>query len=652
MVMKTNTKIFLGVVLSFCLFNTSALANVKLPKLVGNGMVLQRNAEVKIWGWAGNNEPVIVKFLNLQYNTEANNQGQWHIMLPKLSEGGPYQMQIISGDTITLDNILIGDVWLCSGQSNMDLPMRRVSTLYQDEMESANNPFIHYFAVPQTSNLNQLCDDVSAGQWQSISKETIAEVSAVAYFFGKELYAKYKVPIGLLRSSYGGSLIESWMSEEAIRQFPEHYNEMLRCRDTSMVNAVVRKGRQEVANWYATLNANDEGYKTPGMPWYKPDVNVDGWNAMPVPGYWSDNGMRNVNGVVWYRKEFDVPPTMAGKKASLNLGRIVDADSVFVNGAFVGTISYQYPPRRYTIPANILKAGKNTIVVRIINSGGKGGFVPDYRYEIVCDNDTVNLKGNWLAKLGAQMPQLPEQPNFSFKATGLFNAMIHPVLNYAIKGAVWYQGESNTGRPQEYASLLPALINDWRNQFKQPELPFLIVQLPNFGLSPNEPGVSNWAMLREAQLKALRLPNTGLAVTIELGQHNDLHPLRKREVGQRLALVAQKVAYKDNTVVASGPLYQSMSISKKQIVIRFSSVGKGLIINDGGELKQFAIAGEDKKFVWAKARIKRNKVIVWSDQVEKPVAVRYAWADNPAGANLFNKEGLPASPFRTDKWER
>jgi sialate O-acetylesterase len=634
------------------LFNASALANIKLPKLVGNGIVLQRQATVKIWGWAGKNEPVTVQFLNQQYVTAANNEGQWQVELSNLEPGGPYQMQLISGDTITLNNILVGDVWLCSGQSNMDLPMRRVSTLYGDEMEHANNPFIHYFAVPQTSNLNQLCDDVSSGQWVDINKETIAEVSAVAYLFGKELYAKYQVPIGLIRSSYGGSPIETWMSEEAVKPFPEHYNELLRCRDTSMVNAVVRKGRQDVANWYATLNARDMGYRTPGMPWYKPDLNADGWNTMPVPGYWSDNGLKDVNGVVWYRKAFEVPSTLVGKKANLNLGRIVDADSVFVNGTFVGTTSYQYPPRRYTIPANILKAGSNTIVVRVINSGGRGGFVPDYRYEIVCDNDTVNLKGNWLAKLGAQMPQLPEQPNFSFKATGLFNAMIRPVLNYAIKGAIWYQGESNTGRPQEYASLLPALINDWRSQFQQPGLPFLIVQLPNFGFSPSEPGQSNWAMLREAQLKALALPNTGLAVTIELGQQNDLHPLRKREVGQRLALQARKVAYHDKHVVASGPLYQSMSISKNQIVIRFSNVGKGLLANDGGELKQFAIAGSDKKFVWAKARIKGNKLIVWSDQVDKPVAVRYAWADNPSGANLYNREGLPASPFRTDNWDR
>jgi sialate O-acetylesterase len=354
-----------------------------------------------------------------------------------------------------------------------------------------------------------------------------------------------------------------------------------------------------------------------------------------------------VNGVVWFRKNIQIPASMAGQTALLNLGRIVDADSVFLNGSLVGTTGYQYPPRRYQIPAGVLKEGRNTLVIRVINNTGKGGFVPDKPYELIAARGTIDLKGDWQYRLGAVMEPLAGQTFIRWKPAGLFNAMIHPLLKYRIKGAIWYQGESNTKNPAEYRDLFPAMILDWRKHWKEGDFPFLFVQLANFMEVRNQPSESDWAMLREAQQRALSVPQTGMAVTIDIGEWNDIHPLNKKDVGKRLARAAQNIAYGHKKVVCSGPVFQSMEINGHKAVLSFANSGKRLKTKGGGTLKGFAVAGPDRRFVWAEARIKKNKVIVSSPEVTNPVTVRYAWADNPE-ANLYNKQDLPAAPFRTD----
>jgi sialate O-acetylesterase len=344
---------------------------------------------------------------------------------------------------------------------------------------------------------------------------------------------------------------------------------------------------------------------------------------------------------------------MIGKPARVFLGRIVDADILYINGKQVGNTTYQYPQRRYNVPADILKAGKNIFVVKVTNNNGKGGFVPDKPYCLFVDNDTVDLKGYWQYKVGEVYGQRGEFSGGGINAQGqptaLYNAMVAPLINYTIKGFLWYQGEANTGRAEEYAKLQPAQIVDWRNKWNRDDLPFLFVQLPNYMDANYLPSESQWATLRESQLKSLSVPNTGMAVAIDLGEWNDIHPDNKKDVGERLALIAEKIAYGENNIVYSGPVYQSATIDGNKITISFSNIGSGLITSDGEELNQFAIAGADKKFVWAKAKIEGDKVIVWNDDVANPMYIRYAWADNPDRANLFNKEGLPASPFRTDK---
>jgi sialate O-acetylesterase len=341
---------------------------------------------------------------------------------------------------------------------------------------------------------------------------------------------------------------------------------------------------------------------------------------------------------------------MAGKPAKVFLGRIVDADVLYINGRQIGQTTYMYPQRRYTVPAGVLKTGRNSFVVKVTNHGGKGGFVPDKPYCIFAGSDTIDLKGYWQYKVGEVYEPRPVAMHINpqNQPTALFNAMIAPLTNYTIKGFLWYQGEANTNKPAEYARLQPAQIHDWRRQWQQGELPFLFVQLPGFMDMNYLPSESQWAVLRESQLRSLSVPNTAMAVAIDAGEWNDIHPDNKKVVGERLALAALNVAYGEKNIEHSGPLFKSATVDGSKMVIEFTHTGSGLLSIDDEPLSQFAIAGADKKFVWADARIEGDKVVVWSDRVTQPLYVRYAWADNPAGANLYNKEGLPASPFRTD----
>jgi len=438
------------------------------------------------------------------------------------------------------------------------------------------------------------------------------------------------VPIGIINSSVGGTPIESWISEAGLKEFPAYV------KDTS----------KTIAQPAAQKKSTDRGLIE---KWSDPSYHPKGWKRFAIPGYWEDQGLKDLNGVVWFRREIDIPASLAGMPAHLFLGRIVDADQVFVNGEQVGNITYQYPPRRYPVKNGLLKAGKNLLVIRVTNTAGKGGFVPDKRYELLVGNQTFDLQGDWNYKVGEVFPPKidPPAPN-QFPPTSLYNAMIAPFTSYGLKGIVWYQGESNAGKPEIYERLLPALANDWRTQFKQPEIPFLYVQLPGFLDRNFLPSESNWALLREGQRKSLTIPKSGMVVTLDLGEWNDIHPLTKKPIGERLALAARKLAYGEN-IVSSGPIYTSHKIEGNRVRIHFSETGSGLSINqqDEDELTYFAIAGKDKKFVWAKAIIEGDSVVVWSDEVPEPLVVRYAWADNPEGANLINREGLPASPFQT-----
>lgn len=647
--MKSSVKIFKSVLCFYVfLLTQTAFCEVRLPGLISDGMVLQRNAKVKIWGWALPDEKIAINFKGKKYNTTTSKCGKWAITLSPMKAGGPFNMKINGSNNIIIKDILIGDVWICSGQSNMEISMKRVSPLYESEIVNSENIYIRYFTVPKKYNFNTPQKDLEYGNWQKTNPENILGFSAVAYFFAKELYEKYHTPIGLINASLGGSPVEAWISEESLKAFPELYEEAQKFKDSTLISQIINSDKERMSAWYNLLRKKDKGYENPEEIWYNPTLDISDWNTMKIPGYWVNTQLGSVNGVVWFRKEINIPASMAGNKAKLILGRIVDADSAFINGVFVGTTGYQYPPRRYEIPSGLLKEGKNIIVVRVISNIGNGGFVLDKPYDLVVGEEKIDLTGEWRYKLGAKMEPLEGQTFIRWKPLGLFNAMISPLLNYRMKGVIWYQGESNAGEPLKYRKLFPALIKDWRKNWNQGDFPFLFVQLHNFMEAKDEPSESNWALLREAQLKTLSVPNTGMAVAIDIGEWNDIHPLNKKDVGRRLALAARKVAYGEEDVVYSGPIYKDTEIKENKVILTFKHTGSGLVVKGGGELKGFAICGPDKKFVWAEAKIKGDKVIVWNDNIPNPVAVRYGWADNPEGTNLYNKEDLPASPFRTD----
>jgi sialate O-acetylesterase len=636
--------------LSACvlLFFQSAFCQVKLPRLVRDSMILQRDVAIKIWGWASPEEKIKISFQNKNYKTTTGADGKWLITISPMKAGGPYAMDISGKNKILLKDILIGDVWFCSGQSNMVHQLNIHDVTYANEIATANYPQIRQFWVASLSSLQGPKDDLPAGNWKAAVGEDVRPFSAVAYFFAKSLYEKYHVPIGIINASIGGTPIEAWTSEAGLAAFPVLQTIIQKNKDTGYINELNRKAFSGNTN-RATA---DKGL-TENPKWFETNYILKSWHNINIPGYWEDQGIKDLNGVVWYRKEIDVPASMTGKPAKVFLGRIVDADVLYINGKQVGNTTYQYPQRRYNVPADLLKPGKNIFVVKVTNTNGKGGFVPDKPYCIFAGNDTVDLKGTWQYKVGEVF-----DPRSGFgnagginaqnQPTALYNAMIAPITNYAIKGFLWYQGESNTGRAEEYAKLQPAQIIDWRNKWQQGDLPFLFVQLPNFMEANYLPAESQWATLRESQLKSLSVPNTGMAVAIDLGEWNDIHPDNKKDVGERLALIAKKLAYGEN-IIYSGPLYQSAAIDENKIIISFTNTGSGLMTNDGEEPGEFAVAGADKKFVWAKAKIEGDKIVVSSEEVTNPMYVRYAWADNPVNPNLYNKERLPASPFRTDK---
>ncbi|RYY23252.1 MAG: sialate O-acetylesterase [Sphingobacteriaceae bacterium] len=641
-------------IFSLAIITSTASAQIRLPKLVSDGMVLQRDTKVNVWGWAAVGEKVTVKFNKKTYNTTTKADGKWIVILNAAKAGGPYTMEITASNHIVLKNILLGDVWFCSGQSNMTVLMERVKEKYPDEIKNANYPQIRNFFVPTLADVSKIHDDLPPGKWAEATAENIMGFAAVPYFFAKKIYLKYHVPIGIINSSVGGTPIQAWISENGFKSMPDYSSRIAKFKDTSFIRQISRS---------PVINSNNKPFLLPdkglagAVKWYDTSFIAQNWHPFFLPGYWADQGVKSLNGVIWFRKEIEVPASMAGKPAKLFMGRIVDADETYLNGVKVGNITYQYPPRRYEVPAGLLKSGKNLIVVRLTNTFGKGGFVPDKRYELTDGTNKIDLRGDWQYQVGQVFPPLRRsvgdvESGFAFSAqnepTGLYNTMVAPAIQYNVKGFLWYQGETNTGKPQEYRQLLRNLITDWRQKFSTPDAPFIFAQLPNFMEVQYSPSESQWAEMRESQRQTLSVPNTAMAVTIDVGEWNDIHPLNKKDVGERMALAAEKMAYGDAKLVSSGPAYQSAKIEGDKITINFNSIGKGLIAKDGGELNQFAIAGVDKRYVWADAKITGNQVIVSSAQVPNPMYVRYAWADNPEGANLYNQEGLPASPFTTD----
>lgn len=628
---------------------TTVVANVRLPKILNDNMVLQRNKPITIWGWADANEKVTVQFDKQTRTAKADKNGKWIVSLAPESAGGPFDLVVKGKNTLALHNILVGEVWVCSGQSNMEWPLR-LAINPEREVHEANYPQIRHFAV-EKAIASMPEEDVKGGIWKICSPETAGDFTAVGYFFARELYNKLHIPVGLIHTSWGGTHSETWTSRDAFEGSPE-FKDMIAAMPQLDLEALAKQKNDNLLTRLKGFNITLPTAAEAAL-WKDAALDDSAWPMMKLPTLWEEAGFESLDGWVWFRKNVTISAKDAGKEARLEMGLVDDSDETFVNGIKVGATKNQYNEKRsYVIPAGVLKEGTNVIAVRVEDTGGGGGIYGDEKDLKLtpASNDAIPLAGNWKYNVErVTAPGASISPN-AFP-TLLFNAMLNPILNYTIEGAIWYQGESNAGRAYQYRTAFPLMIQDWREHWKLGDFPFYFVQLASFDAAggTSEHG-STWAELREAQTMTLSLPNTGMAVTTDIGEAHDIHPRNKQDVGRRLAAIALNKLYGQNNVY-SGPTYQGMKVEGNNVRVTFSNLGGGLVVKDKyGYLKGFEVAGSDHKFHYAKAWLEGNEVVASCDEVPSPAAIRFAWADNPDDANLFNKEGFPAVPFRSDTW--
>lgn len=635
----------------------STLALTQTPSLpfvspvFSDHMVLQRGIRPAIWGWTAPNARVMAEIDGQKLFGKAGADGKWTIKLPKFDAGGPYTLTVKGQETVTFKDVLIGDVWICSGQSNMQQGVGAAKDP-EKEQAAANYPRIRLFMTPMVFSTKP--EKTVAAQWQVCTPQNLfangwGGFSAVAYFFGRQLHKDIDVPIGLIQTCWGGTPAEAWTSAEALTKMPDY---------TASVKAVAdldakqpenhQKFVDDLMKWYVK---NDQGTKS---GWQKADMDTSDWKPVAGNLTYTAFGLEKFDGIIWYRIEVNVPQAEAGRPAKLKLGAIDDYDTTYVNGQMVGHTENYSLPRVYEVPAGLLKEGKNVIAVRVLDTAQEGGLT-DSPSSLVLEpqrGEPISLSEGWKIKVSNEYQSssgLPVEITLNQNTpTALYNAMIHPLLPYGIKGAIWYQGESNAWKAYQYRTLLATMIKDWRTRWGVGNFPFLIVQLANYQATYPEPIDNEWAELREAQnIASKTVGNSAVAVIIDAGEADDIHPKDKQTVGYRLAKAALNVAYGREGNYLS-PTYKSMKVKGESIELSFDNVGSGLIAK-GGEVKGFAIAGANRKFVWADAKIVGDKVVVSSPKVSKPVAVRYAWAINPV-CNVYNNAGFPVSPFRTDSW--
>jgi sialate O-acetylesterase len=630
---------------------------LKVSPLISDGAILQHGVTVPVPGESLPMSHITLSFLGKEYSAQADGNGKWMVSLDSHAPGGPHSMKIsaVAGDNpetdkISINDIYFGDVWICSGQSNMELPMRRVQDDFPEEWD-APNPLIRQFTVPQEWDFSGPRQWLSGGRWMAAGADTLHEFFATAWFFARQIFEKQNYPIGIIAAAWGGTPVEAWMSGDALAAFPEKIALGKKHADPVYCGELARKTEAEIQAWNGRL-ASDAGLAN---AWHSLG-DYSQWDKITLPGAFTGEGIDRLNGVVWLHKEFDtdkvgadlVSADFTGSEAKIWLGTIIDADTVYINGCQVGTTDYRYPPRKYTVPAGLLRKGKNQIVIRVICQNGGGGITLDKDFRIFTESCNIELGGVWDYRVGISLPE-PCPANFFFQRQplGLFNAMISPLLGHPCRGVLWYQGESNDPNPDEYSSLFISMINDWRDKqrlLQGGELPFLFVQLPLYG-EPAENNESNsWAIIREAQRSALSLPATGMAVGLDLGEWNDLHPVNKKGVGSRLALAAEQVVYK-NRNTAPGPLYRCTRQDKGRLFFTFDNCGAGLTASETPYVSVIA-GGEIFRLP---ADIESPECLsVDISGIKNPEKVLYAWAGNPRDRQLYNADGLPAIPFRVD----
>lgn len=625
-----------------------AQADVRPHPLFTDNAVLQQGTDIPVWGWADTGEAVTVSIGGSSASTVARD-GRWMVRLRPIAAPGPHTLTMKGRNTVVAQNVLVGDVWVCGGQSNMERQLgpregQKPIVDWEKEAASATYPQIRHFLVAQARALTP--QTTVQGSWVVCSPETVKDFSAVGYFFARQLHKARKVPVGLIHSSWGGTPAEAWMSSDGLRGQPDFADALgelaLLTSKPAEAGEIFRK------NLRAWFREFDPG-SNESMAFSAATLDLANWTPVNLPSMWEAAGLPGFDGVVWFRTEFDLPENWQGEAIEMHLGAIDDLDTTWINGVELGSTAGWRTPRVYTLPAHLLRPGRNTIAVRVLDTGGGGGLWGGddaMRLQPVRKApQALSLAGPWWRKASVNLNAVPRRPPADYTTTPaaptvLYNGMIAPLLPYAIRGVIFYQGEANNDRAAQYRRLFPALIADWRRVWDRGELPFLFVQIaPYKDMRPE---------LREAQLLTwLNTPKTAMVVTLDCGDAEDIHPANKAPVGARLALAARAVAY-DEKIDFSGPVLENLSTDHDRAWLTFTHRGGGLACADGGtQLKGFTIAGKDGVFHPALAGIKGDRVLVWSEAVREPVAVRYAWANAPAG-NLINRAGLPASPFRTD----
>jgi sialate O-acetylesterase len=658
--MNTKPFRFLAVLGVFCFAFIADAAQESAPRpllhpLFSDHAILQRGVKVPVWGWAMPGDKVTVRFAGKTERTVAQDDGRWMVHFSSLKASSePRELSVTnstSHESTSIKDVLVGDVWLCSGQSNMEMGIGACNA--SNDIAQANFPQIRLVTVPHRIAFEP--QSTFACRWlpctpDNVMQGTWAGFSAVGFFFGRQLHQELKVPIGLINSSWGGTVAEAWTSYGGLTLLPDMAERLAQFDAAKVTTPESLPQRFEM--WYGR---NDPGT---ALGWFRGDFDMSAWKEVKMPQPWEQVGLPDFDGIAWFRREFKLPPAWEGKDLTLSLGQVDDMDTTWVNGVKVGQMNRVDLQRVYEVPSSLVRTGLNTIAIRVLDTGGLGGLIgkPDQLHigpTGAPPADTLSLAGDWRLRDSIALTKLPAAPmaldtNNPNVTTVLFNGMIAPLLRFAIKGTIWYQGESNAGRAAQYRRLLPALILDWRRQFTVGDFPFYIVQLAAYQAVHPEPRDDEWAELREAQaMTAKVMPHSGLAVAVDIGDAKDIHPKNKQEVGRRLALCALAETY-GKKVEYSGPWCKAMKITGAAIHLAFDHMGGGLVAK-GGKLTGFTIAGEDAKFVRADAVIQGSEVVVYSPDVPKPVAVRYAWDINPE-CNLYNKAGLPAVPFRTDDW--
>lgn len=623
-----------------------SLADVRLPKIFGDGMVLQRDKPIVIWGWAEKGEKVTVSLGDKMAETVASKNGKWAVSLAAMKAGGSFSLTVKGNNEIQLNDILIGDVWVCSGQSNMQWTIGQTNYVEKDEA-LINSAKIRLFTVQIGADYLPK-EDVDGGQWKSLSAEAIQQFSAVGYHFGKSLNVELDVPIGLINSSLGATYIEAWMDNETLAtfdQFKPEVNPIISAnKNFDQVNADFAKQKDQ---WFKKHYWKGRGLDE---AWFDPSTDVSDWKDIKLGSFWETQGedLLDHDGAVWYRTKFDLPDGYQDENFTIQLNQMDDYDATWVNGEKVGETYGRHNFRNYTFKTSVLKPKGNVLIVRVFDAEGYGGFTTSPFW------GNPVLWGEWKYRKGVSIDskkfKRPTTVNVSlFSSPGvLYNANIAPLTNLTIKGIIWYQGESNVHRAEEYGTLFPAMISSWRKKWGDSELPFLYVQLANHLPELAEPTDENWAELRDSQDKALALEKVGRAIAIDIGEAGDIHPKNKVDVGRRLAKAALNIAYEVDSVRIT-PQYQTHEIVGSMIYINTSD---NLNTSDKyGYIRGFAVAGADKKFYWAKAWFEGDRIVVSSENVGSPVAVRYAWSSNPGSVDLYSDDGLPLAPFRTDDWD-